>query len=69
VVRDDLHGKGLGSILLMKVINIGKENGFSRFGATIDPDNQTIMNIFRRSGYNWKIYHKESGVYYIEIRA
>jgi acetyltransferase len=69
VVRDDLHGKGLGSILLMKVISIGKENGFSRFGATIDPDNQTIMNIFKRSGYDWKIYHKEPGVYYIEIRA
>jgi acetyltransferase len=69
VVRDDWQGKGLGSILLMRAINIGRENGFSRFGATIDPDNQAIINVFKRSGYDWKIYHKEPGAYYIEIRT
>ena len=53
----------------MRVINIGKENGFSRFGATIDPENQTIMNIFKRSGYGYKISRREQGVYYIEIQA
>ena len=69
VVRDDWQGKGLGSILLMRVINIGRENGFSRFGATIDPENQTIVNIFKRSGYDYMISHRERGVYYIEIQA
>jgi acetyltransferase len=69
VVRDDWQGKGLGSILLVRVINIGRENGFSRFGATIDPENQIILNIFKRSGYKYKIYHREQGVYYIEIQA
>ena len=69
VVRDDWQGKGLGSILLTRVINIGRENGFSRFGATIDPENQIIMNIFKRSGYDYKITHREQGVYYIEIQA
>lgn len=69
VVRDDWQGKGLGSILLMRVINIGRENGFSRFGATIEPENQIILNIFKQSGYDYKIYHREQGVYYIEIQA
>jgi len=69
VVRDDWQGKGLGSILLMRVINIGRENGFSRFGATIDPENQVILNIFKQSGYDYRIYHREQGVYYIEIQA
>ena len=69
VVRDDWQTKGLGSILLIRVINIGRENGFSHFGATIAPENQTIMNIFKRSGYDWKIYRREQGVYYIEIQA
>ena len=69
VVRDDWQGKGLGSILLMKVINIGRENGFSCFEATIDPENQIILNIFKRSGYDYKVYHREQGVYHIEIRT
>jgi hypothetical protein len=43
-------------------VNIGRENGFSRFGATIDPENQVIVNFFKRSGYDWKIVHKEQGV-------
>jgi RimJ/RimL family protein N-acetyltransferase len=69
VVRDDWQGKGLRSILLTRVINIGRENGFSRFEATIDPENQIILNIFRRSGYDYKIYHREQGVYHIEIQT
>lgn len=69
VVRDDWQGKGLGSILLMKVITIGRENGFSCFEATIDPGNQIILNIFKRLGYDYKIYHKEQGVYHIEIQT
>ncbi len=69
VVRDDWQGKGLGSLLLMRVIEIGRENGFSRFGASVDPENQVIMNIFKRLGYDYKISQRERGVYYIEIQA
>jgi acetyltransferase len=32
-VRDDWHGNGLGSILLTRVIKVGREHGYSRFGA------------------------------------
>ena len=69
VVRDDLQGKGLGSILLSRVIDIGRENGFSRFGALLNPENQIMMNIFKRLGYKYKIHNKGQGAYYIEIQA
>jgi len=68
-VRDDWQGKGLGSILLLSVVNIGRENGFSRFGALINPQNQIIMNIFKRLGYDYKIYRREQEAYFIEIQA
>ena len=69
VVRDDWQGKGLGSILLLRVVNIGRENGFSRFGALIAPQNQVIMNIFKRLGYDYNIYRREQEAYFIEIQA
>jgi RimJ/RimL family protein N-acetyltransferase len=69
VVRDDWQGKGLGSILLGRVINIGRENGFSCFQALIDSQNHTIMNIIKRSGYDYKICREEQGAYLIEIQA
>jgi len=69
VVRDDWQGKGLGSILLSRVINIGRENGFSRFEAMIDPQNQIIMNIFRKIGVDYKICRREQEAYLIEIQA
>jgi len=69
VVRDDWQGKGLGTLLLLRVVNIGRENGFSRFGALIDSQNRVIMSIFRRLGYDYKIYRREQDAYFIEIRA
>jgi acetyltransferase len=69
VVRDDWQGKGLGSILLLRVINIGRESGFSCFQALIDSQNDTIMHIIKRLGYNYKICHEEQGAYLIEIQA
>jgi acetyltransferase len=69
VVRDDWQGKGLGSILLSRVIGIGRENGFSRFGALINPENQTILNIFKRLKYKYNIHEKKQGAYYVELQA
>ncbi len=68
-VRDDWQGNGLGSILLMRVIRIGTENGYARFGALVDPQNRTMMDIFRRSGYEYKISRMKQGAYFIEIRG
>jgi acetyltransferase len=67
-IRDDLQGKGLGSILLSRAINVGRENGFSRFEAMIAPQNKTIMHIFKQIAVRCKIFCKQEA-YLIEIQA
>lgn len=69
VVRDDWQEKGLGSVLLSRVIAIGEENGFSRFEATIDSQNQTIIHIFEKIGIRHKIRRREQDSYLIEIQT
>jgi len=68
-VRDDWQGNGLGSILFIRVIKAGREHGYSRFGALVDPQNRTMMNIFKRSGYAYKISRVEQGAYFIELES
>ncbi len=67
-VRDDWQGNGLGSILFIRVIKAGREHGYLRFGALVDPQNRTMMNIFKRSGYVHKISRMEQGTYFIEVK-
>jgi acetyltransferase len=68
-VRDAWQGNGLGSILLIRIIKAGREHGYSRFGALVDPQNRTMINIFKRSGYDCKISRMEQGAYSIEIQT
>jgi acetyltransferase len=68
-VRDDWQGNGLGSILFMRVIKVGREHGYSRFVALVDPQNWTMINIFKRSGYDYKISRMEQDAYFIEIQG
>jgi acetyltransferase len=68
-VRDDWQGNGLGSILFMRVIKVGREHGYSRFVALVDPQNRTMINIFKRSGYDYKISRMEQDAYFIEIQG
>ena len=68
-VRDDWQRNGVGSILFIKVIEVGREHGYSRFGAWVNPQNRTMMNIFKRSGYDYKISRMEPEAYFVEIHA
>jgi RimJ/RimL family protein N-acetyltransferase len=68
-VRDDWQGNGLGSILFIRVIKVGREHGYLRFGALVDPQNRTMMNIFKRLGCDYKISCMEQGAYFIEMQA
>ena len=68
-VRDDWQGNGLGSIFLARVIKVGKENGYSRFSAMVDPQNRTMMHLFKRSGYGIKVIRMEQGACFLEIQA
>ena len=65
-VRDDWQHLGLGKELLEKLIAAGKENGISRFGSMMDPQNTVMMHILTDLGYEVK-YSPRSGFYEVEI--
>lgn len=67
-VRDDWQHLGIGKSLLAKIIMIGKEQGISRFGSMMDPQNDIMKKTLRELGYQVKYYFRE-GSYQVEITA
>lgn len=68
VVRDDWQGRGLGRLVLARVIEIARENGIGRFDAVVDHENSTVMGIIDELGYPHRV-RTEQGAYYVEIEA
>lgn len=52
VVRDDLQGRGIGSILLEHLAAAARERGITRFVAETLPMNQRMIATFRESGFD-----------------
>ena len=65
-VRDDWQHLGLGRFLLVRVIEIGKEHGISRFGSMMDPQNKIMRQMLLDLGLKVK-YSPRSGFYQVEI--
>ncbi len=51
VVRDDLQGMGLGSILLEHIAGAARERDIHRFVAEVLPANHRMLGVFRDVGY------------------
>ncbi len=51
VIRDDLQGLGLGSVLLEHLTAAARERGVRRFVAEVLPDNVRMIATFREAGY------------------
>ena len=51
VVRDDMQGLGLGSILLEHLAAAARERGIREFSAEVLPDNARMLGAFRESGF------------------
>jgi acetyltransferase len=68
VVRDDWQHLGLGKQLLEKIIDVGRDHGISRFGGTMDPQNNTIRQLLWELGYEVK-YTLRSGAYLMDINV
>ncbi|MGA7993036.1 MAG: GNAT family N-acetyltransferase [Thermoanaerobaculia bacterium] len=49
-VADDLHGKGLGSLLFRRLASLALRRGISIFDAEVLPDNEKMLRVFARSG-------------------
>jgi len=50
-VRDDLQGRGLGSVFLEHLAAAAREHGITRFTAEVLPSNARMLATFRRAGY------------------
>jgi acetyl coenzyme A synthetase (ADP forming)-like protein len=50
-VTDELQGKGIGSILLGRLAQAAAEQGVTTFVAEVLPENHTMVNVFRGSGF------------------
>jgi len=65
-VRDDWQHSGLGTLLLSRVIDIGKEHGINRFGSMMDPQNTAVKKVIQKLGYEFTYYFRD-GMYQVEI--
>lgn len=51
MVRDDLQGKGLGSVLLEHLAQCARERGVRRFAAEVLPENTGMVRVFADAGF------------------
>jgi acyl-CoA synthetase (NDP forming)/GNAT superfamily N-acetyltransferase len=54
LVDDELHGKGLGTLLLEHLAQRAWRHGFTRFEAYVLAENQKMLDVFHSSGYEVK---------------
>jgi acyl-CoA hydrolase/RimJ/RimL family protein N-acetyltransferase len=50
VVRDEWHGKGLGTVLMRRMTEVARQRGLAGFSADVLADNHAMLGIFHRSG-------------------
>lgn len=56
VVRDDWQGRGIGQILMLKLIELGKELKVKAIYLSVHPDNRVAIHIYGKLG--WKVIGK-----------
>jgi len=66
-VAPEWQGKGIGSFMLDKLIEVAKSKGISGFTAEVLAGNRKMLSVFHRSGFN---VHSQldDGVYYLSFR-
>ncbi len=65
-VRDDWQGLGIGSLMLSKIVEIGRENGIYRYGGLMEADNRVIRHVLAELGYRVS-YTLKGGFYQVDI--
>ncbi len=67
LVREDLHGKGIGSFLLNALEVIARENKYTRFIATVLAENEKMLSVFRKKYPQAKFIRSDSGEVEVEM--
>ncbi len=67
VVEDEYQGRGIGSQLLIRLLNFARDHGYTSIAATIHAENEQVMRFLRRSGLPLAMKLVEAGVYDVRI--
>ena len=65
-VVDEWHGRGLGGLLLARLVARARELGIERFLAVLRTDNRAMLTLFERTG-DVRVRDREGGVTTIEV--
>lgn len=66
-VRDDWQGRGVGTLLMKRMAEIGRARGLAGFQADVLARNEPMLLVFHRSGLRFR-GALEDGVYHLEAR-
>lgn len=61
LVKEDLHGLGIGSYLLEILEGIARKNGYSKFVATVLAENRKMIRVFQKRYPNAKVLRTGGG--------
>jgi acetyltransferase len=67
VVRDDYHGRGLGTLLYKRLILYAQQHGVTMFIGTIHQSNSVVMKFIRKSGLPFEREMIEPGAFLVKI--
>ena len=62
-VADAFQGRGLGTILLGQLAEIGERNGIVEFEAEVLPENHQMIDVFRESGFSVEAQIRPGGIH------
>jgi acyl-CoA hydrolase/RimJ/RimL family protein N-acetyltransferase len=67
VVQDDAQGKGIGTLLMQRMAEIGRARGLAGFTADVLCQNTAMLGVFHRSGLDMHT-EIEAGSYHVTLR-
>jgi acyl-CoA hydrolase/GNAT superfamily N-acetyltransferase len=67
VVRDEWQGKGIGTLLMRRMAEIGRARGLAGFTAVVHATNRKMLGIFHQSGLKVRTT-LDGGVYSVKMR-
>ncbi|HEX2572428.1 MAG TPA: GNAT family N-acetyltransferase [Polyangia bacterium] len=67
VVRDDWQGRGVGTLLMRRMIEIARARGLAGFQADVLATNQAMLALFQKSGLQFQGALAD-GIYHLEAR-
>jgi GNAT superfamily N-acetyltransferase len=66
LVEDAFQKRGIGTLLLDALAEVGREHGITHFAADVLVDNHTMLNVLRKAGYALES-HASYGVTHVEF--